>query len=290
MGLDRPGLSAYAGVMRAFVVLSVASALFHVSACGSSPSSPQAGAGGSGGKASIGAGTGGDAPTNDSGRGGSGGAGVAIAGSSGAHGKPTAGRGAGGATDLGGEAGASGAHPADEAGGAPTAGQGGEAGSTPEPQRGGRGGTGVGGTSGNPDECNCDAAHYCDEGVCEIKPECNCAALGVECSTLKSALGVDLACPIDVQCGSCDDGQLCVRNRNPGLPVQSCITRGTNTCSTYSETDPAYSAGFGKPPDCASLGPAACNTAYLFCGPVALPDGTVCPSVNAWYCGPGGPT
>lgn len=144
---------------------------------------------------------------------------------------------------------------------------------------------GEGGGAGEtqpPTGCDCDAAHDCVNGACVLKPACDCAALGVECSPLHAALGEAFACPIDVQCGSCGPGELCM------LGVSK--PRVCGHCDDAANTNPAYNPA----PTCPVDGyPPECSVAYSFCGTVVLTgSGEMCPVPNSsrpevsWRCGP----
>jgi hypothetical protein len=135
-----------------------------------------------------------------------------------------------------------------------------------------------GGSGGAPPSCDCDAAHDCVDGACVIKPECDCTAFAVECSPLSTALRDKFACPIEMQCGACEPGQLCVA---PGdskrFGLRLCLTPSTTTCTL--ETD---SLGCGADPDC--------SVQYSSCSEAVIPTtGKYCPTLGGpvgWWCGP----
>src|SRR3954469_25806478 len=145
----------------------------------------------------------------------------------------------------------------------------------------------TGGSGGKPtDSCNCDAKHTCVKGACVLNPECDCQALGVECSSLHAALGEAYSCPVEVQCGSCEAGKLCVvpYSELDDLSFErKCITPDVTTppqgCAVASGVDPAYGDSALCP---YSLD---CSVPYGFCYDVAgivniNPDakGSSCPA------------
>lgn len=172
-------------------------------------------------------------------------AGSSGKGAAGSGGDPSASGVGGAASGVGGSGAArtvgDGGQPESEAGGggvpdagsagAPTddAGAGGQADSS-----GGSGGrlgasAGMPGVAGGPHgACDCDDAHECVDGQCQVLPECDCDRFHVECGPLEAALGAsNFNCPVDVQCGACRANDFCTipfasPNRRECVSADSC--------------------------------------------------------------------
>jgi hypothetical protein len=214
--------------------------------------------------------------------GGTGGTAAASAGGGGRlfsdGGQPDEAAGAGGEPAVNGHAGA----PGDDAGegGLPSSG-GGNGGGPP------------------PSDCACDAAHECVQGKCVFKPECDCKGLDVECSTLSAALAEAFACPIDVKCGSCADGELCTVPYDSTQDLsfnRHCVASAAwadppQGCTPAAIVSPIY----GEPPTCPQI--TGCNVPYAFCediqGIIRESSGVACPAATtnsqtmpSAFCGP----
>jgi hypothetical protein len=254
---------------------------------------PEASAGSLGATAGAGAVAGAGAGGSDQSRGGSatsgGGSGRSSGGAGGRVDPPTAGAESDGGEDTG-AAGRSDGDGGEDA----VVGRGGSG-------RGGTGASGTGGTGGDagsgsdPEPCGeCPATHECIGGECFIRPECDCAAFGVECSPLSAALKADFACPVEVQCGECGPNHLCGGYRdNERLTERVCAPR-ESSCLTIDEwRQEGYS---GPTPSCPvpDRDP-RCSEPYALCSMriFLVDDGVECPSTSTdpftgiyWMCGP----
>lgn len=245
-------------------------------ACGGSisddPSTRQPG-GGKGGSAGVGGSSGGEPGT--------GGAPAATGGSAGKRGTGRGGKaGSGSVNSVAGESGSAGRIDAGGSAGSvvPAAGQGGE--------QLGTGGVDTGGESSGgrePAGCDCEPTEECLKGGgCAPIPACDCAALGVECSPLSSAMGEDFACPVEVQCGSCEAGELCVAPEEPEkFGLRACLAPTASFCTQMPPADPSPCPVEGWSIDC--------SVVYTACAPLVLPaTGALCPTPGGTgvFCGP----
>jgi hypothetical protein len=240
--------------------------------------SARAGSAGSAGEAGSGA-SAGLSSSGSSGRGGSAGA---VAGAGGDPGMDPA-AGAGGDSLGGGEGGS----PPSVAGGEAGVGESGDGGR----ESGGVGGEGGGGGAVVGPQCDCDATEECVNRKCVKLAACDCAAFDVECAPLRSALKAAYACPVEVHCGACDEGELCEGYGDPNPTARKCWPTELSCVTVEEFRQMGYQQ---QVPTCPVPGfDAECSEPYALCStPVYLETtGVECPTPGNeagihWRCGP----